>query len=144
MRSEGIRQLFVGWREGDRVRSVDDCIPDDPDQYERTARYANLVNMQRRLCDTLPFMAAGFVHRTYACVYDYSPDGMPILDCANSPRGLYFALGFSGGGFSLSPFIGRALAHLITTGDKIDGMDLLRLDRFFEGESISWSNAARG
>ena len=58
-------------------------------------------------------MANGFVHRTYVWVYDMAPDEMSILDRAALVSGLYFALAFSGGGFSLSPWIGQAMAQFI-------------------------------
>jgi glycine/D-amino acid oxidase-like deaminating enzyme len=98
--------------------------------------------MQRRLSTTLPFMADGFVHRTYACVYDYTPDGMPVLDQAAGIDGLHFALGFSGGGFSLSPWVGAAMARFITARAKPAELHLFRLARFREGDLLSWSNSS--
>ena len=142
LRPEGSEQMFVGWREGDRAWSPEDSSGLNPDDYWQSARYDSLAEMQRRLADTLSFTGSGFVQRTYACVYDYTPDGMPILDRAESIAGLYFALGFSGGGFSLSPWVGSAMASLIATGEKPAGMELLRLNRFQAGELLSWSNTA--
>jgi glycine/D-amino acid oxidase-like deaminating enzyme len=98
--------------------------------------------MRERLTATLPFMADGFVHRSYACVYDYTPDGMPILDQAEGVDGLYFALGFSGGGFSLSPWVGSSMARLIVESEKTPELRALRLARFRDGDLLSWSNAA--
>lgn len=144
MRPEGSEQMFVGWREGDRKWSPDDSAGLNPDDYWQSAHYESLACMEQRLVDTLPFVSQGFVHRTYACVYDYTPDGMPILDRARSIEGLYFALGFSGGGFSLSPWVGSAMARLIATGQGPSGIELLRSSRFEEGDLVSWSNSAEG
>lgn len=144
MRPEGENQMFVGWREGDRIATPDDFAAADPENYRQTSHYATLADMRKRLSATLPFMADGFVHRTYACVYDYTPDGMPILDEAESVQGLFFALGYSGGGFSLSPWVGAAMAEFITEGVKSPEMQLLRLSRFREGAKLSWSNAHAG
>jgi sarcosine oxidase subunit beta len=144
LRPEGSDQMFVGWREGDRVSSPADFATVDPENYRQTAHYASLADMQRRLVDTLPFLAEGFVHRTYACVYDYTPDGMPILDEAGTLRGLYFALGFSGGGFSLSPWVGRTMARFVAEGAKPAELALFRRSRFEEGQLLSWSNTAKG
>lgn len=141
LRPEGRDQMFVGWREGDRISSSKDFACVDPDNYRQTSHYASLADMQRRLTDTLPFMMEGFVHRTYACVYDYTPDGMPILDAAETIRGLYFALGYSGGGFSLSPWVGSVMARFIVEGIKSPEMELLCLKRFQEGQLLGWSNA---
>jgi glycine/D-amino acid oxidase-like deaminating enzyme len=142
MRPEGDRQLFVGWRETDRISSIDDLETADPDNYRQTARYPSLADMTRRLSVTFPFMSGGFIHRTYSCVYDYTPDGMPILD-TGGPDGVHFALGFSGGGFSLSPWIARILAEAIATGRKPEPMRILALSRFREGRTLDWSNAAK-
>lgn len=142
LRPEGDHQLFVGWREGDRIKSISDTVPEDPDHYDRNTCYDTVADLQKRLSELLPVMANGFVHRTYACVYDYTADAMPILDRAPELDGLYFALGFSGGGFSLSPYVGRVMAKFIATGKKTDQLEMLRFTRFQEGASISWSNAA--
>ena len=141
LRPEGRDQMFVGWREGDRISSPKDFATVDPENYRQTSEHASLTDMRRRLIDTLPFMTEGFVHRTYACVYDYTPDGMPILDQAEAIPGLYFALGYSGGGFSLSPWVGSAMARFIVEGIKSPEMQLLRLNRFKEGQLIGWSNS---
>ncbi len=141
LRPEGARQMFVGWREGDRIRGVEDLQTVDPDNYRQTAQFASLSEMHRRLAITLPFMDRGFVHRTYACVYDYTPDGMPILDRAENLSGLHFALGFSGGGFSLSPWVGRVMAEAVVNGTVPSEMALFGLRRLLENRPIEWSNA---
>jgi len=144
MRPEGADQMFVGWREGDRISTPDDFASADPENYRQTSNYSSLADMRKRLTATLPFMSDGFVHRTYACVYDYTPDGMPILDEAERIGGLYFALGYSGGGFSLSSWVGASMARFITEAVKSPEMHLLRLARFQEGDLLSWSNSGAG
>lgn len=144
MRPEGIDQMFVGWREGDEITSVKDFVPADPDNYWQSANYPRLSEMRRRLKVLLPFMSEGFVHRTYACVYDYTPDGMPILDRSESVKGLYFALGYSGGGFSLSPWVGSSMAKFMAEGRRSAEMDLLCLNRFQEGRLLRWGNVKKG
>lgn len=140
MRPEGARQMFVGWREGDRIRGLEGLVEEDPDHYRQTSHYASLVAMEDGLSGLLPFMRDGFVHRTYACVYDYTPDAMPILDRAAGLEGLYFALGYSGGGFSIAPWVGRSMADWIHTGRRPPRLELLGLDRFATGRLIDWSN----
>lgn len=142
MRPEGPDQIFVGWREGDRINSTKDLRYADPDNYRQTASYSSLKDMSERLSHTLPFMKDGFIHRTYACVYDYTPDAMPILDSVPEVQGLYVALGFSGGGFSLSPWVGSALAEFITTGAKSPELSLLSASRFAENKPVNWSNVS--
>lgn len=142
LRPEGTHQMFVGWREGDFIRGPNDFVREDPDRYKQTATYERLADMHQRLARTLPFMAHGFSHRTYACVYDYSPDGQPVLDRAEEVEGLYFALGFSGGGFSTAPCVGQAMAEFIATGTRPAAIEWLRLSRFAEGRMIQWSNSS--
>ena len=144
LRPEGVHQMFVGWREGDAISSTKDFVPADPDNYWQSANYGKLDQMRRCLTGLLPFMSDGFVHRTYACVYDYTPDGMPILDQAESVKGLYFSLGYSGGGFSLSPWVGSSMAQFMVEGHKSPEMDLLRSNRFKEGRLLRWGNVKNG
>ena len=85
-------------------------------------------------------MADGFVHRTYACVYDVTLDQMPILDRVASIDGLYVALGLSGGGFSLSPWVGRAMAEFILGQKRPSQIERFDWNRFAEGRTVNWSN----
>ena len=140
LRPEGDRQMYVGWREGDRIHTTEDLVTEDPDNYQQTAHFATVTDMHRRLAMTLPPMADGFVHRTYACVYDYTPDGMPILERSASVEGLYFAVGFSGGGFSLSPWVGRSMAEFIVGEKRPPQIECFDLARFDEGRAFHWSN----
>ena len=142
LRPEGTRQMFVGWREGDFVQGPEDFVAQDPDNYRQTADPERLQQMGKRLSGALTFMDEGFVHRSYACVYDYTPDGQPILD-ADGPAGLYYALGFSGGGFSTAICVGQAMASYIADQTKPAAIKWLRRSRFEEGDTIEWSNAAQ-
>ena len=112
------------------------------DNYKQTANFHSLQEMHKNLEITLPFMSEGFVHRTYACTYDVTPDEMPILDKAESVEGLYFAIGFSGGGFSTSPWVGKRMASFMAEGVKPQDMEVFGLERFAKGELIRWSNTA--
>lgn len=138
MRPEHNMQLFVGRKESEFVEQDGDPI--DPDNYRQTATHAAVVDMSRKLAVTLPFMNQGFVHRTYACTYDITPDEMPILDESTTIRGLFFAVGFSGGGFSASPWVGKRMAAFIVDGCKPSDLDLFNLTRFERGEPIQWTN----
>ena len=140
MRPEGELQMFVGRRESDFYQSNGARI--DPNNYKQTANFYSLEEMHKNLEITLPFMSEGFVHRTYACTYDVTPDEMPILDKAKSLGGLYFAIGFSGGGFSTSPWVGKRMASFMAERVKPQDMEVFGLERFAKGELIRWSNTA--
>ena len=65
---------------------------------------------------------------------------MPILEQADGIDGLFFALGFSGGGFSAAPWVGRRMADCIISGEKPGEITPFKLERFETGETITWSN----
>ena len=52
----------------------------------------------------------------YACMYDMSPDDLPIIDELNIAQGLYIIAGSSGHGFKLGPAVGEEVVRLATTG----------------------------
>ncbi len=138
MRPEHELQLFAGRKERDFIETDSNSI--DPDNYRQTATHQAVADMSRKLAVTLPFMSQGFVHRTYACTYDITPDEMPILDRATTIRGLTFAVGFSGGGFSTSPWVGKRMADLIADGSNPNDLQLFNRERFDKGKLIRWSN----
>ena len=138
MRPEGTAQMFVGRKERD-FHDPDGPLV-DPDDYKQTAEYGAVERMHAGLSITLPSMRDGFVHRTYACTYDVTPDEMPILEQAGGIDGLFFAVGFSGGGFSAAPWVGRRMAESITSGEKPREIEPFKLERFETGETIAWSN----
>jgi glycine/D-amino acid oxidase-like deaminating enzyme len=143
LRPEIGNQIFVGWREGDLVKNLDDLERVDPDNYKQTMNNSTLQKMRQSLSTTLPAMKDGFVHRTYACVYDWTDDEMPILEGNDAIKGLYFTLGCSGGGLSLSPALGNMMADFIVDGKKSPDIEALRLSRFAEGQQIDWHNTSR-
>ena len=138
MRPEGAAQIFVGRKERD-FHDLDGPVV-DPDDYKQTAEYGAIQRMHEGLSVTLPSMRDGFIHRTYACTYDVTPDEMPILEQAGGIDGLFFAVGFSGGGFSTAPWLGRRMADYIISGVKPREITPFTLERFETGETIAWSN----
>jgi sarcosine oxidase subunit beta len=52
----------------------------------------------------------------YACMYDMSPDDLPIIDELAVAQGLYIVAGSSGHGFKLGPAVGEEAVRLATTG----------------------------
>jgi glycine/D-amino acid oxidase-like deaminating enzyme len=143
LRPEVGNQIFVGWREGDIVKNLDDLESVDPENYKQTMNNATLQKMRQSVLTTCPEMKDGFVHRTYACVYDWTDDEMPILDGNDTIKGLYFTLGNSGGGLSLSAAMGNLMADFIVDEKKSPDIEMVRLSRFAEGQPIDWHNTSR-
>jgi sarcosine oxidase subunit beta len=74
------------------------------------------------------------VQRSFAGLYETTPDWQPIID--NLPGKLHVAVGFSGHGFKLAPAIGEAVADTISSGFVRSEVEVFRLARFAEGNSI--------
>lgn len=75
--------------------------------------------------------------KTWAGLYEMSPDHHAILGPAPEVQGLYYACGFSGHGVMHAPATGKVLADLIVKGDTdlIDA-NVLSVRRFAEGREI--------
>jgi glycine/D-amino acid oxidase-like deaminating enzyme len=65
----------------------------------------------------------------YACMYDMSPDDLPIFDAVPGIENMVFAAGSSGHGFKLGPAVGRGLAEW-ALGTRPALFAPLGLDRF--------------
>jgi sarcosine oxidase subunit beta len=92
-----------------------------------------------RAADRVPCLADAAVNprRSWAGLYEMTPDHHAILGPASEVRGLYFANGFSGHGVMHSPASGRITTDLILNGrsDLIDASQL-RVERFEKGELL--------
>jgi sarcosine oxidase subunit beta len=92
-----------------------------------------------RAADRVPCLADAAVNpgRSWAGLYEMTPDHHAIIGCAPEVHGLYFANGFSGHGVMHSPASGRITADLILSGnsDLIDTSQL-RVERFERGQLL--------
>ena len=92
-----------------------------------------------RAADRVPCFANLSVNpkRSWAGLYEMTPDHHPILGEAPEVRGFYLANGFSGHGVMHAPATGKIVSDLILTGktEMIDA-SLLNLSRFAEGRTI--------
>jgi sarcosine oxidase subunit beta len=92
-----------------------------------------------RAADRVPCLAEAEVNprRSWAGLYEMTPDHHAIIGPAPEVRGLYFANGFSGHGVMHSPASGRITADLILQGhsDLIDATQL-GVERFGEGRLL--------
>ncbi|MBD0348546.1 MAG: FAD-binding oxidoreductase [Thermoleophilia bacterium] len=95
----------------------------------RTAVDATLVaDWLARLARRFPAAAGVGVARSWAGLYDMTPDAHPIL--GRLAENVYAACGFSGHGFMQSPAVGRALAEEILHGGSALDLSPYRPDRF--------------
>ncbi len=110
----------------------------NPDAYGLNAEHDTITRYWQRARLRFPDFAATTPQGGYGSLYDMTPDGNPILDRSRSVDGLYWAAGFSGHGFKLSPVIGRMVAELVLNGESA-GHDVraFSADRFDRGESLA-------
>jgi sarcosine oxidase subunit beta len=84
-----------------------------------------------RLHHRYPAAAEATIERSWAGLYDMTPDAHPIL--GEVAEGVYAACGFSGHGFMQSPAVGRALAEEILGESPSLDLSPYRLNRFESG-----------
>jgi sarcosine oxidase, subunit beta len=125
-------------REGDRVL-IAHSPPDEPPAYNFAYDPAFVERIAEPLSERFPAVAdAGIDHRrSWAGLYEVSPDHHAILGAAPGVPGLILANGFSGHGVMHSPATGRCIAELIVDG-RSTTVDItpLSLERFARGEAI--------
>jgi sarcosine oxidase subunit beta len=87
-----------------------------------------------RLHHRYPPSAEATIERSWAGLYDMTPDAHPIL--GEIADGVYAACGFSGHGFMQSPAVGRALAEEILGESPSLDLSPYRLERFESGATF--------
>ena len=109
----------------------------NPDQFGLNADHHVIERYWSRARHRFPDFDRGVCLGGFGAIYDITPDGNPVLDHSSQVEGLYFAVGFSGHGFKLSPVVGRMIAELIMEG-QAKGHDVrqFRLSRFAEGDFL--------
>ena len=83
-----------------------------------------------------PLEDAG-LERTWAGLYEMTPDRHPILGPVPGIDGFYLAVGFSGHGFQHAPVVGKLMAEMVVEGSART-VDVSRLDlgRFTRGDLV--------
>ena len=109
----------------------------DPDDIPLNADHDMIDSLWRRASLRIPDFSAATCRGGYSAHYDMTPDANPILDQSPTVTGLFWAAGFSGHGFKLSPVIGRMVAELALHGECRDHpVERFRLSRFDQGEPL--------
>ena len=125
-------------REGDRVL-IAHSPPDEPPGFDISYDPAFVERIAEPLIGRFPAVAdAGIDHRrSWAGLYEVSPDHHAILGPMAGAPGFILANGFSGHGVMHSPATGRCIAELIVRG-RATTVDIapLALDRFARGAAI--------
>jgi glycine/D-amino acid oxidase-like deaminating enzyme len=87
-----------------------------------------------------PVLCAAEVVRGVVGLYDFTPDGHPIVDGPIGLEGYYVAAGFSGAGFKSSPMTGLGMAEIVLKGKAESvNLDFLSYSRFRDSDHwIGW------
>ena len=117
----------------------------NPDAFGLNADHDFITRYWNRAKLRFPDFAAATCRGGYGSLYDMTPDGNPILDRAQNIDGLYYAVGFSGHGFKLSPVVGRMVAELVMNGESADHpIRDFRASRFAEGDLLDAEHPYNG
>lgn len=103
----------------------------DPGHYARDLDAEYLRAARWRLAHRFPRLRTARLVRGVVGLYDFTPDGQPIVDGPLGLDGYYVAAGFSGAGFKSAPATGLAIAELVLDG-RATSVDIghLRRSRF--------------
>jgi sarcosine oxidase, subunit beta len=98
---------------------------------EEVVDEALVLDWLERLAHRYPPAAGIGVARTWAGLYDMTPDAHPIIGWVGD--GVYAACGFSGHGFMQAPAVGAAAADELIGGSSSFDLSPYRLERFAGG-----------
>ncbi|HWX09778.1 MAG TPA: FAD-binding oxidoreductase, partial [Gaiellaceae bacterium] len=120
-------------RRGDRlVVAMSD--PEPRWTFDTTVDESLLPDRLERLARRYPPAAGATIERSWAGLYDTTPDAHAIV--GRVADGVYAACGFSGHGFMQSPAVGRALAEEILHGESSLDLSPYALERFEQGAAF--------
>ena len=117
----------------------------NPDAFGLNADHDTITRFWDRAKLRIPDFDAATPMGGYGSLYDLTPDGNPVLDRSEVVEGLYWAVGFSGHGFKLSPVVGRMVAELVLHGEsKRHPIRAFRASRFAEGDLLEGEHPYEG
>ncbi len=90
--------------------------PDEPPSFNLHTDREFMEKVVAAAVHRVPTLCDAPILRGWAGLYEITPDDNPIIGQAPSPRGFFWAVGFSGHGFQHGPAVGRILAELISKG----------------------------
>ena len=88
----------------------------DPNAYDAGSNIEEGSEIAQLMVPRLPELERMGLRPGYACLYDMSPDDLPVIDQIPGADGLYCVAGSSGHGLKLGPAVGEEVAGLVTGG----------------------------
>jgi sarcosine oxidase subunit beta len=121
--------LLLGWADPDVKPAFDESV--DPD-------YTDTIIM--KALERVPRLETAEMAKSWAGLYETTPDHHAIIGFADSVKGLFFVNGFSGHGLMHAPAAGLVAAELICGKETTIDVSPLALSRFAGGEVIEETN----
>jgi sarcosine oxidase, subunit beta len=90
----------------------------------------NTLHQLTQLQRIVPALNRLGIIRVWSGIEGYLPDERPVMGPSARVPGLYYAFGFSGGGFQLGPGVGDVMAELIHTGATVTPIRQYHIGRF--------------
>jgi sarcosine oxidase, subunit beta len=128
-----VLEVETGFHFRRRADTLRVAMPDSEPRwgFEELVDESVLPDRLERLAHRFPTAAEAGVGRTWAGLYDMTPDAHPILGLVGD--GIYAACGFSGHGFMQAPAVGRAVSEELLDGASALDLSPYRLGRFGAG-----------
>ena len=92
--------------------------------------------LSERIPKRAPWLKDAGIAETWAGMIDVTPDAVPYLCEAPSPRGFFIGTGMSGHGFGIGPGVAKVLADLIQNRPPSHELHRFRFERFSDGSAI--------
>ncbi|WP_454752027.1 NAD(P)/FAD-dependent oxidoreductase [Cupriavidus necator] len=114
-----------------------------PAYIDRIRAYVKPDNVLRQLRELRRFVPA-FEHvqliRVWSGIEGYTADWQPVMSPSATVPGLYYAFGFNGEGFAISPGVGETMAELIATGSTSIPLEPYAIWRFARAQVLLETN----
>jgi sarcosine oxidase subunit beta len=104
--------------------------PDEPIGVDQRSSWAFLRRTALLTTRKAPALRDVTVIRQWAGMYDITPDHQPIVGPTRQLEGWWQAVGWSGRGMLLAPYLAELLAEHIVTGDPPEMLRAFLPDRF--------------
>jgi sarcosine oxidase subunit beta len=109
---------------------------DEPSAFNTEPDWSLAPEVVERAVHRVPALAEARLMRTWAGLYEMTPDQTGIISAIPGVEGLYVVAGFSGHGFMHGPIAGQLMAELIVGGRaRTVDISAMSLDRFARGET---------
>lgn len=104
-------------------------VTNDPDHFSRELSEAEIAETLETVSDFIPALIPTIV-RSDAFPDLYTKDRNPLIGWLKESSRIYYATGFSGGGFKNATGFGHIAAHEALGKQPVDGLDFVRPERF--------------